>query len=94
MTITEIDEKFMREALAEARAAAAVGEVPIGAVVVRDGEIVARVHNRRELDQDPSAHAEFAALCAAAQVARPLAPFRLHGLRDARAMLHVCGAYG
>lgn len=67
MTITEIDEKFMREALAEARAAAAVGEVPIGAVVVRDGEIVARTHNRRELDQDPSAHAEFAALCAAAQ---------------------------
>lgn len=67
MTITEIDEKFMREALAEARAAAAVGEVPIGAVVVRDGEIVARAHNRRELDQDPSAHAEFAALCAAAR---------------------------
>lgn len=67
MTITEIDEKFMREALAEARAAAEVGEVPIGAVVVRDGEIVARAHNRRELDQDPSAHAEFAALCAAAR---------------------------
>lgn len=67
MTITEIDEKFMREALAEARAAASVGEVPIGAVVVRAGEIVARAHNRRELDQDPSAHAEFAALCAAAQ---------------------------
>ncbi|MBS6870250.1 MAG: tRNA adenosine(34) deaminase TadA [Collinsella sp.] len=67
MTITEIDEKFMREALAEARAAAAVGEVPIGAIVVRDGEIVARAHNRRELDQDPSAHAEFAALCAAAR---------------------------
>lgn len=67
MTITEIDEKFMCEALAEARAAAAVGEVPIGAVVVRDGEIVARAHNRRELDQDPSAHAEFAAVCAAAQ---------------------------
>lgn len=67
MTITEIDEKFMCEALAEARAAAAVGEVPIGAVVVRDGEIVARAHNRRELDQDPSAHAEFAALCAAAR---------------------------
>lgn len=66
MTITEIDEKFMREALAEARAAVAVGEVPIGAVVVRDGEIVAGAHNRRELDQDPSAHAEFAALCAAA----------------------------
>lgn len=67
MTITEIDEKFMRAALAEARAAAAVGEVPIGAVVVRAGEIVARAHNRRELDQDPSAHAEFSALCTAAQ---------------------------
>ena len=67
MTITEIDEKFMCEALAEARAAAAVGEVPIGAVVVCAGEIVARAHNRRELDQDPSAHAEFAALCAAAR---------------------------
>lgn len=67
MTITEIDEKFMREALTEARAAAAVGEVPIGAVVVCAGEIVARAHNRRELDQDPSAHAEFAALCAAAR---------------------------
>ena len=67
MTITEIDEKFMREALAEARAAATAGEVPIGAVVVRAGEIVARAHNRRELDQDPSAHAEFSALCAAAQ---------------------------
>ena len=67
MTSTGIDEKFMREALAEARAAAVVGEVPIGAVVVRAGEIVARAHNRRELDQDPSAHAEFAALCAAAR---------------------------
>lgn len=67
MTSTGIDEKFMLEALAEARAAAAVGEVPIGAVVLRAGEIVARAHNRRELDQDPSAHAEFAALCAAAQ---------------------------
>ena len=67
MASTEIDEKFMREALAEARAAAAVGEVPIGAVVVCAGEIVARAHNRRELDQDPSAHAEFAALCSAAQ---------------------------
>ena len=67
MTSTGIDEKFMSEALAEARAAATVGEVPIGAVVVRAGEIVARAHNRRELDQDPSAHAEFAALCAAAQ---------------------------
>ena len=74
MTITEIDEKFMREALAEASAAAAVGEVPIGAVVVRAGEIVARAHNRRELDQDPSAHAEFSALCADCTVYVTLEP--------------------
>ena len=67
MTSIEIEEKFMREALVEARAAAAGGEVPIGAVVVRAGESVARAHNRRELDQDPSAHAEFSALRASAQ---------------------------
>lgn len=75
------------------RAAAAVGEVPIGVAVVRDGEIVARAHNRRELDQDPSAHAEFSALCAAAQ-SLDAGVFRLYGLRDARALLHVRGAYG
>ena len=66
-TQRHIDERFMREALAEARAAEALGEVPIGAVVVRDGAIVARAHNRRELDHDPSAHAEFSALTAAAR---------------------------
>ena len=43
----------MMQALAEARRAAELGEVPIGAVVVRDGEVVGRGHNRRELDGDP-----------------------------------------
>ena len=70
------DERFMREALVEARLAAAEGEVPIGAVVVHDGEIIARAHNRRELDEDPSAHAEFAAMVAAA---RALGRWRLTG---------------
>ena len=55
------DERFMREALTEARAAAALGEVPIGAVVVHEGRVIARAHNRRELDENPSAHAEFSA---------------------------------
>jgi len=59
------DEVFMRMALEEARAAAEEAEVPIGAVVVCDGEVVARAHNRREGDHDPSAHAEFSALVAA-----------------------------
>lgn len=56
----------MTLALAEARAAAEEGEVPIGAVVVCDGQVVAATHNRRETDRDPSAHAEFLAMTAAA----------------------------
>ncbi|WP_028263549.1 tRNA adenosine(34) deaminase TadA [Atopobium fossor] len=61
------DEKFMRLALEEATRAALEGEVPIGAVVVCDGEVVARAHNKREQDLDPSAHAEFCAMVAASQ---------------------------
>ncbi len=52
----------MRAALSEARAAPAHGDVPVGAVVVRDGEIVAARHNERELSSDPTAHAEVLAL--------------------------------
>ena len=63
-----VDEGYMRMALEEASRAAEEGEVPIGAVVVCDGAVVARAHNRRETDRDPSAHAEFAAMCAAARV--------------------------
>ncbi len=56
----------MLEALAEAKRAAGIGEVPIGAVVVRDGEVVGRGHNRREIDCDPLAHAEILAIRGAA----------------------------
>ena len=70
------DEAYMRLALDEARAAADEGEVPIGAVVVCDGRVVARAHNRRELDEDPSAHAEFSAMVAAS---RELHRWRLTG---------------
>lgn len=76
MSLGGPDERFMREALVEAHAAAAKGEVPIGAVVVYEGEIIARAHNRRELDEDPSAHAEFSAMVAAA---RALGRWRLTG---------------
>ena len=58
----------MREAIACAEAAAALDEVPVGAVVVREGKIISRGHNRRELDQDPTAHAELLAMREAARV--------------------------
>ena len=58
----ERDEAFMREALAEARLAEAKGEVPVGAVVVINDEIIARGHNLRQTTQDPTAHAELVAV--------------------------------
>jgi tRNA(adenine34) deaminase len=60
------DIAFMRLALAQAGAAEALGEVPVGAVVVCEGEVIAAAHNRRETDASPSAHAEFLALSEAA----------------------------
>jgi len=62
---TQQDILHMEEALREAAKAQAAGEVPVGAVVVREGAIVGRGHNRNLLDNDPSAHAEVVALRAA-----------------------------
>lgn len=59
------DERYMREALREAEAAGAEGEIPIGAVVVCRGRIISRGHNMTERLHDPSAHAEMIALTAA-----------------------------
>lgn len=56
----------MGEALAEARLAAVAGDVPVGAVVLVDGEVVARAHNEREASGDPTAHAEVLAIRRAA----------------------------
>jgi tRNA(adenine34) deaminase len=61
------DEAFMREALAEASQAGRDGDVPVGAVVVRDGRIIGRGHNRRQATADPTAHAEIEALRRASQ---------------------------
>jgi tRNA(adenine34) deaminase len=61
------DEEFMRLALGEAEGAAEHGDVPIGAVVVRDGEVIAAAGNERELRADPTAHAEVLALRTAAR---------------------------
>jgi tRNA(adenine34) deaminase len=62
------DEYFMRLALREAERALEHDDVPIGAVVAREGEVIAAAHNERELRQDPTAHAEIIALREAARV--------------------------
>ena len=62
------DESYMREALALAAQAAAAGEVPVGAVVVRDGRVIGRGFNRPISSSDPTAHAEIVALREAATV--------------------------
>jgi len=64
--ITDKDLEFMQMALEQARLAPARGEVPIGAVLVLDGQVLAQVHNFREMWQDPTAHAEVVAIREAA----------------------------
>jgi tRNA(adenine34) deaminase len=66
----DADVSFMQLALEEARAAAAAGEVPIGALVVHDGKILARSGNRTILDCDPTAHAEVIVIREAARLLR------------------------
>jgi tRNA(adenine34) deaminase len=63
---TDSDLAFMRLALEQARKASALGEVPIGAVLVRDNQVLAQAHNFREAWQDPTAHAEVVAIREAA----------------------------
>ena len=63
----DIDEKYMNEALREARAALEEGEIPIGAVVVCKGRIIGKGHNMTETLHDPTAHAEMIAITAATE---------------------------
>ena len=70
------DEEFMREALEEARRGGLAGEVPIGAVVVLDGVLIARGHNEPIARSDPTAHAEIVAL---REAARAIGNYRLVG---------------
>lgn len=70
------DSEFMRLAIAEARKAEQLDEVPIGAVVVRDGQVIAAAYNRRETDADPAGHAEFLAM---KQASDKLGVWRLSG---------------
>jgi tRNA(adenine34) deaminase len=79
MTAPEAEDiAFMREALAQAALADATGEVPVGAVVVQDGQVIGRGYNRPISATDPTAHAEIEALRAAA---RTVGNYRLTGVR-------------
>lgn len=71
-----MDEKYMKEALRLAKKAASMGEVPVGAVVVQDGKIIARGYNRREIDQNGLAHAELTAM---QRACKKLGSWRLEG---------------
>ena len=72
----DADRAFMEEALAEARAAACAGEVPIGALLTSEGQIIARAGNRTIRDCDPTAHAEMVVL---REASRKLGNYRLAG---------------
>ena len=74
--MNDLDEKFMREALELARWAESEGEVPVGAVLVKDGRVVGRGHNHPIAAKDPTAHAEIVALREAAQA---IGNYRLTG---------------
>lgn len=74
--IEKLDVEFMQAALAEAREAAARGEVPVGAVVVAEGKIIARAGNRTITDCDPTAHAETIVL---REAAKKLGNYRMPG---------------
>ena len=70
------DRRWMAAALAQAAAAAEAGDVPVGAVIVRDGAAIAAAYNRRIIDSDPTAHAEMLAIRAAAEA---IGDWRLSG---------------
>jgi len=67
MRRTEHDQRFMNMAIAQAAMAADLDEVPVGAIVVRDGEVLATAHNLRQTNADPTAHAEILAIRQAAE---------------------------
>jgi len=72
----QIDERYMRQAIEAAYVAEENGDVPIGAVIVHEGRLIARAYNEREQLRDPTAHAEIIALT---QAAAALGIWRLHG---------------
>ena len=67
LNVVEFHEKYMHLALCEAKKAARIGEVPVGAIIIKDSEVVGRGYNRIERDKDPTQHAEIIAIKRAAK---------------------------
>lgn len=88
--IQAVHEYWMRQAIAEARKAEALGEVPIGAVIVRHGEIIGRGYNLRETTMDSTAHAEMVAIREYQQCHEFLASAGLPAVRHPRTLSDVC----
>ena len=74
--MTDTDAKYMKEAIRQAKKAYAIGEVPIGRVIVRDGKIISRGYNRRTIEKNTLAHAELAAI---KKASKKLDDWRLEG---------------
>ena len=74
--MTDTDAKYMKEAIRQAKKAYAIGEVPIGCLIVRDGKIISRGYNRRTIDKNTLAHAELAAI---KKASKKLDDWRLEG---------------
>ena len=87
------DETYMRLALELARQAAEEGEVPVGAVIVRDGEVIATGPKPLETARHALAHAEIEAIAGGLREAGRMAAFRLRFVRDAGALPHVRGGH-
>lgn len=85
-----VHEHWMRQAIAEAHKAEALGEVPIGAIVVRHGEIIGRGYNLRETTMDSTAHAEMVAIREGQQIHEFVATAGLPALCYFRALSDVC----
>lgn len=85
----------MAIALKEALKSLDSGDVPIGCVITdENGKIIAKAHNRREKDNDATAHAEILAIKKSGRKARPLESYGVHFVCHARAVRHVCGSCG
>ena len=84
------EQYYMKEALKEAKKAYKKGEVPVGAVIVKNGEIIARGYNLKEIKNDTTKHAEMIAIQKASKKLRSMEIRRMRDVCHIRAMYHVC----